>query len=76
MEFDDRGEWVIRAAAAEEDALETTAGYDDVAPEATEYIDELVHPGGPFETAEDLTRYLRINPDCAHNLWQVVDVGE
>ena len=84
IEHDDgRTEWVLHAPAAvaaeeEDNALEPTAGDRDrdAASEAADYIDELVHPGGPFEALEDLTRYLRTNPECEHHVWQAVVVGQ
>lgn len=60
--------------AAEEEEEEATEPAGE--PEAPDYVDELVHPGGPFETEEDLTRYLREDPECEHELWQVVRAWE
>ena len=43
---------------------------------APEHVNELEYPGGPSETLEDITRYLRAIPDCGHPVWQAMEVGE
>lgn len=74
IEYDGAVEGIVPVpdpAAEEEEAMEPAGE-----PEAPEYVDELVHPGGRFETMEDLTRYLREDPDCEHLVWQAVEIGE
>ena len=72
----DRVELVPRAPAIEEEEALGMADGPEPVPEDPPYVDELVHHGGPFETIEDLRRYLRADPDCEHPLWEIVHVGE
>ena len=63
MDYDGTELRTVPATVEEEQASEV-AGVREVVPEAPEHVNELVHPGGPFETMEDLTRYLRAIPEC------------
>ena len=64
------------AEGEEEEEILRIAGGRVVVLEDPEYVDELVGPGNIFETQEDLTRFLRENPDCGHSVWQAVLIGE
>lgn len=78
IEYDGTDEGIVPIpvpdpAAEEEEEEDEEAMEVAGEPEAPDYVDELVHPGGPFETMEDLTRYLREDPECQH---EAMDVGE
>lgn len=58
----------VSATVDEEYVFEVASGREAV-PVAPEYVNGLVHPGSPFETMEDYTRYIHAILDCGHPIW-------